>query len=88
MGPQLKISSNRLEEPGIKLGTNEYKASGLSTITELLGWRSDQMWFEDFSPPGGYAYEVSHLTNPKYVNLYSVLSLLAVSDNSLIASAI
>ena len=31
-GPQLRFSSDRLEESGIKLGTPGYKASGLSTM--------------------------------------------------------
>ena len=30
-GSQLRVLSDRLEEPGIKIGTTGYKASGLST---------------------------------------------------------
>ena len=39
MGPWLRVSSNRLEEPGIKLGTPGYKASVFSTTPQgLLLW--------------------------------------------------
>ena len=31
MGPRLRVSSNRLGEPGIKLGNPGYKVGGLST---------------------------------------------------------
>ena len=31
MGPWLRVSSNRLDEPGIEFGTPGYKASGLLT---------------------------------------------------------
>ena len=36
MRPQLIVSSDRLEEPGIKFGIPGYKASGLSTTPQRL----------------------------------------------------
>ena len=38
-GPYLRVSSDRLDEPKIELGTPGYKASGLSTTPwRLLFW--------------------------------------------------
>ena len=34
--PGFEVSSNRLDEPGIELGTPGYKTSGLSTTPRLL----------------------------------------------------
>ena len=34
--PGFGVSSNRLDEPGIELGTPGYKTSGLSTTPRLL----------------------------------------------------
>ena len=35
MGPLLRVSSDKLEDPGIKLGTLGYKPGGLSTTPQI-----------------------------------------------------
>ena len=59
-GSQVRVSSDRLEEQGIELGTPRYKASGLSTtLRQLHSEKSEDIQCE---------YITSHRKANKLVN--------------------
>ena len=59
-GTQVRFSSDRLEEPGIKLGTPRYKATGLSTtLQQLHSEKSEDIQYE---------YIACHRKANKFVN--------------------